>query len=63
MLSILIPTYNYNVEALVAELHQQATDCQIDFEIIIGDDFSNQTIYNAFFGGYSYSKHYPQRND
>lgn len=47
MLSILIPTYNYNVEALVAELHQQATDCKIDFEIIIGDDFSNQTIYNS----------------
>lgn len=46
MLSILIPTYNYKVEALVNELHAQATDCQIDFEIIIGDDFSNQTIYN-----------------
>ena len=46
MLSILIPTYNYKVEALVNELHAQATDCQIDFEIIIGDDSSNQTIYN-----------------
>ena len=47
MLSILIPTYNYNVEALVAELQEQATNCKIDFEIIIGDDFSNQTIYNS----------------
>ena len=46
MLSILIPTYNYKVEALVNELHAQATYCQIDFEIIIGDDSSNQTIYN-----------------
>ncbi|MDA9028617.1 MAG: glycosyltransferase family A protein [Flavobacteriaceae bacterium] len=40
MLSILIPTYNYNVEALVSELHIQSTACSIEFEIHIGDDFS-----------------------
>jgi hypothetical protein len=40
MLSILIPTYNYNVEALVAELHAQSTACDIDFEILCYDDGS-----------------------
>lgn len=40
MLSILIPTYNYNVEALVAELHAQTTACNIEFEIICYDDGS-----------------------
>lgn len=46
MLSILIPTYNYNVEELVAELYAQANASNIDFEIIIGDDFSDQNIYD-----------------
>ena len=40
MLSILIPTYNYNIEALVAELHAQTTACNIEFEIICYDDGS-----------------------
>ena len=40
MLSILIPTYNYNIEALVAELHAQSTACDIDFEILCYDDGS-----------------------
>jgi glycosyltransferase involved in cell wall biosynthesis len=40
MLSILIPTYNYDVEALVAELHAQSTACDIDFEILCYDDGS-----------------------
>ena len=40
MLSILIPTYIYNVEALVAELHAQSTACDIDFEILCYDDGS-----------------------
>ena len=40
MLSILIPTYNNNVEALVAELHAQTTACNIEFEIICYDDGS-----------------------
>ena len=40
MLSILIPTYNYNIEALVTELHAQATACDIDFEILCYDDGS-----------------------
>jgi hypothetical protein len=40
MLSILIPTYNYNVYPLVLELHKQCTDCEIKFEIISLDDYS-----------------------
>jgi len=48
MLSILIPTYNYNIEALVVELHHQASACNIDFEIICYDDCStNQEIVAA----------------
>ncbi len=40
MLSILIPTYNYNVVPLVLELHKQCLECEIDFEIIVIDDCS-----------------------
>ena len=31
MLSILIPTYNYDITHLVYELHKQATEAEIDF--------------------------------
>lgn len=41
MLSILIPTYNYNVYPLVLELHGQCLGCEITFEIIVIDDGSN----------------------
>ena len=45
MISILIPTYNYNITALVTELHKQATSENIPFEIVIIDDGStNQGI-------------------
>ena len=40
MLSILIPTYNYDITHLVYELHEQATNAGIDFEIISFDDGS-----------------------
>jgi glycosyltransferase involved in cell wall biosynthesis len=43
MLSILIPTYNYNVVPLVSELIQQAHALQIDYEILIQDDASTET--------------------
>ena len=62
MLSILIPTYNYNVEALVAELHAQSTACDIDFEIIIGDDFSSTTVISSSYLSELKST-YLQRND
>jgi glycosyltransferase involved in cell wall biosynthesis len=43
MLSILIPTYNQNVTRLVTELHKQALETYVDFEIIVMEDGS--TLY------------------
>ena len=40
MLSILIPNYNFNVSTFVTDLHQQASQTNVDFEIIIIDDAS-----------------------
>ena len=40
MLSILIPTYNCNITRLVTDLHQQAVDTYVDFEIIVMEDGS-----------------------
>ncbi len=40
MLSLLIPTYNYNVYSLALELQQQAIKTGIEFEIIVLDDAS-----------------------
>lgn len=45
MLSILIPTYNYNVYPLVLELHKQCLECKIEFEIIVIDD-SSKLFFN-----------------
>ena len=44
MLSILIPTYNYNVVVLVNDLQIQATELNIDYEIIVFDDASDNYI-------------------
>lgn len=44
MLSILIPTYNQNVTALVAELHRQVMEQYVDFEIIVAEDGSEKFI-------------------
>lgn len=44
MLSILIPTYNYDITHLVNELFKQATKAEIDFEIICFDDCSEKYI-------------------
>jgi hypothetical protein len=38
MISLLIPTYNYNVYPLVLELYKQCEKCGINFEIIVLDD-------------------------
>lgn len=40
MLSILIPIYNQNVSKLVADLHHQATEQYVNFEIITMEDGS-----------------------
>lgn len=44
MLSILIPTYNYNIVPLVKELHKQCSECNIGFEILVYDDDSKLEI-------------------
>ena len=40
MLSILIPTYDYDCTTLVADLHRQAERAGIPYEIIVADDAS-----------------------
>lgn len=42
MLSILIPTYNYNCFELVYDLYKQSCKLSISFEIIVVDDVSNE---------------------
>lgn len=44
MLSILIPTYNYNITKLVTDLHKQASDTFVDFEILVMEDGSTQFL-------------------
>lgn len=44
MLSILIPTYNYNVVSLVEELNKQCIASGIDFEILVFDDGSKSEL-------------------
>lgn len=40
MLSILIPTFNYDCVPLAKELHKQCIGCDIEFEILVYDDGS-----------------------
>lgn len=40
MLSVLIPTYNYNAFPLVKEIHEQCEKAEINYEIIVLDDGS-----------------------
>jgi glycosyltransferase involved in cell wall biosynthesis len=44
MLSILIPTYNYNITRLVADLHHQTLELHIDFEILVMEDGSKLCV-------------------
>lgn len=44
MLSILIPVYNFNIVPLVNELHHQAEQASIVFEIIVLDDCSSEFL-------------------
>ena len=44
MLSILIPTYNYNSSALVEALHSQGEHLSVPFEILVGDDGSTEAM-------------------
>jgi hypothetical protein len=58
MLSILIPTYNYNAYLLALEIENQALKLQIPFEIICRDDgsFSNLNIENQKINSLTNSK-------
>ncbi|MEI6753006.1 MAG: glycosyltransferase [Paludibacter sp.] len=44
MLSILIPTYNYNITRLVTELQRQAMEQYVDFELIVMEDGSGKWL-------------------
>lgn len=46
MLSILIPTYNYNTYELAMELHKQAIKANIVFELLVYDDASTLSVKN-----------------
>ena len=48
MISILIPTYNYNVFPLVHEMYKQASKSGVDFEILVYDDASTQDLLPDF---------------
>ena len=58
MLSILIPTYNYNISNLAIEIHKQATKAKIKFEIICFDDNSREFTHEnkSTIDSLSYSK-------
>jgi glycosyltransferase involved in cell wall biosynthesis len=58
MISVLIPTYNYNAYNLVAEIHQQLIKSNINFEIICLDDGSHwqHNNLNEKINTLSYSK-------
>jgi glycosyltransferase involved in cell wall biosynthesis len=44
MLSILIPTYNYDITKLVNDLHHQAEELGVDYEIIVMEDGSEKFL-------------------
>ena len=58
MLSILIPTYNFNITQLVSDLHQQALNSYTDFELIVMEDGSNLFVEeNSFINELANCKH------
>lgn len=44
MISVLIPTYNYDVTTLVRDINKQAIGASIDYEILVYDDGSKSSI-------------------
>jgi Glycosyltransferases involved in cell wall biogenesis len=58
MISILIPTYNYNITHLVADLHQQALEAYANFEIIVMEDGSTlHTEENKAVNDFEFCRH------
>ncbi len=60
MLSVLIPCFNYNIVALVKELHLQLVDTNIAFEILCLEDGSNKEhiASNAEINDLEYTKQF-----
>ena len=58
MLSVLIPTYNYNAFTLVKELHKQLQKSNVLFEIICMDDGSKSELnkYNEEINALAHAK-------
>lgn len=48
MLSVLIPVYNHDVTELVSEIHRQLTESKIEFEILVGDDASDEIFQKQY---------------
>lgn len=48
MLSVLIPTYNYDVSPLVTAIQKEANTLKINYEIIVLEDGSNEHITTNF---------------
>jgi len=44
MLSVLIPTYNYNITTLVNEINRQGLKCNVPYEILVYEDGSKSPI-------------------
>ena len=44
MLSILIPTYNQDISKLATELHRQAMEQYVDFEVVVMEDGSSMFV-------------------
>ena len=58
MISILIPTYNYNIYGLVTQIHEQAIQLDFPFEIIVCEDASEIfTDKNEKISGFSHTQY------
>lgn len=58
MLSILIPTYNQDITGLAAELHRQAMEQYVDFELLVMEDGSTLSVEeNKQITGLEHARH------
>ena len=57
MLSILIPTYQYDCSRLVNDLHLQAQQLGVPYEIIVADDASPDATYRESHSTFAHLPH------
>ena len=57
MLSILIPTYQYDCSRLVSDLHLQAQQLGVPYEIIVADDASPDATYRESHSTFAHLPH------